>query len=267
MEVKTYFISADMEGVTDVTAWCETEKGGDGYGEAQVQMSREVAAACGAILEAGHKVVVRDGHESARNILHGLLPRGAKLMRGWACHPGSMMAGIGENYAGALYVGYHAPAGSDGSPLAHTMDKDVIRWARINGKPASEFTLNSMYAAQMGVPSIFISGDEAVCRLAEEEIPRIGTVAVKECRGNSTFNVHPEDALEQIRAGVAAALKREVPVREVPSELVLEVSFLRHQMLRAALAHPGIRQIDESVVRYVARSPKELNVVLGYMIG
>ena len=55
MEVKTYFISADMEGVTDVTAWCETEKGGDGYGEAQVQMSREVAAACGAILEAGDR--------------------------------------------------------------------------------------------------------------------------------------------------------------------------------------------------------------------
>ncbi len=267
MEAKTYFISADMEGVTDVTAWCETEKGEDGYGEAQIQMSREVAAACEAVLEAGCQVGVRDGHGSARNILHGLLPRGARLMRGWACHPGSMAAGISEKYAGALYVGYHAPAGSDGSPLAHTMDKNEIQWVRINGKLASEFTLNSMYAAQMGVPSIFISGDEAVCRLAKEEIPQIGTVAVKECRGNSTFNIHPEEALERIRAGVAAALEREVPVREVPSELVLEVSLLRHQTLRAALAHPGIQQVGESVVRYTARSPRELNVVLGYVIG
>ena len=44
MESKTYFISADLEGVTDVTAWCETEKGGDGYEAARMQMSREVAA-------------------------------------------------------------------------------------------------------------------------------------------------------------------------------------------------------------------------------
>ena len=28
---KIYFISADIEGVTDVTAWCETEPGGEGY--------------------------------------------------------------------------------------------------------------------------------------------------------------------------------------------------------------------------------------------
>ena len=68
MGKKKYFISADLEGICDVTAWCETEKGCDGYAQAQIQMSRETAAACEAILEAGHEVVVRDGHDSARNI-------------------------------------------------------------------------------------------------------------------------------------------------------------------------------------------------------
>ncbi|MCI8274154.1 MAG: M55 family metallopeptidase [Lachnospiraceae bacterium] len=266
MEQRTYFISADLEGAADVTAWCETEKGGDGYEEARLQMSREAAAACEAVLAAGYQVVVRDGHESARNILHGLLPRGAKLMRGWACHPGSMMAGISEKYAGALYVGYHSPAGTDGSPLAHTMDRNEIRWVKINGKLASEFTLNSMYAAQMGVPSVFISGDETICRLAGEEVPQIQTVAVKECRGNSTFNLHPEEACDKIRAGVAEALKRQAPVRELPAEFVLEVSLVRHQTLRAALANPGISQIDTDTVRYTARSPRELNTVLSYIM-
>ena len=45
MDKKTYFISADLEGVTDVTAWCETEKGKDGYEAASTQMTKEVAAA------------------------------------------------------------------------------------------------------------------------------------------------------------------------------------------------------------------------------
>ena len=118
MEKKKYFISADIEGCTDVTAWHECEVGGTGYGDACRQMSLEVAAACEAILEAGHEVVVRDGHGSAKNIIHSMLPRGTKLMRGWACHPGSMMAGLDNSYAGVLYIGYHAPAGSNGSQLS-----------------------------------------------------------------------------------------------------------------------------------------------------
>ena len=29
---KTFFISADIEGITDVTFWSETEEGQEGYG-------------------------------------------------------------------------------------------------------------------------------------------------------------------------------------------------------------------------------------------
>ena len=266
MEKKKYFISVDLEGITDVTAWCETEKGEDGYERACLQMSNEAAAACRAVLEAGYDAVVRDGHESARNIRHELLPRGVKLMRGWACHPGSMMAGIDSSYAGAIYIGYHAPGGSDGSPLAHTMNYKVVRFVKINGRLASEFTLNSLYAAEQKVPSIFISGDAAICRLAGEEIPGIRTVAVKECRGNSTFNLHPEDACSMIQEEVARALEKEIAVRTVAPELKLEVSLTSHQAVRKALMHPLIRQIDDSTVCYTAHSPRELNAILNYII-
>ena len=267
MEKKKYFISVDLEGVTDVTAWCETEKGQDGYERACLQMSNEAAAACRAVLEAGYDAVVRDGHDSARNLRHELLPRGVKLMRGWACHPGSMMAGIDGSYAGAIYIGYHAPGGSNGSPLAHTMNYKVIRSVKINGKLASEFTMNSLYAAEQGVPSVFISGDASICTLAEEEVPGIGTVAVKECRGNSTFNLHPEDACSMIREEVAKALRKEVAVRRVDPELELEVSLTSHQAVRKALMHPLIRQTGDSTVCYKAHSPRELNAILDYIIG
>ena len=261
-----YFISADLEGVTDVTDWCETLHGGEDYEIARRQMTREVTAACEAILETGHQVVVRDGHDNARNILHEMLPAGVRLMRGWACHPGSMMAGADGKYAGALYIGYHAPAGTNGSPLAHTINKNRVSMLKINGAIASEFTLNSMYAAQMGIPSILISGDETICRLAEEEIPRIVTAPVKECRGNSTFNMHPADACALIKKQTEEALKHPAPIRILPEELVLEISLTSHQAVRSALAHPAIRQTDETTVRYVAHSPGEVNVVLDYVL-
>ena len=265
-----YFISADLEGITDVTAWCETEPGGQGYEEARAQMTREVAAACEAILDAGHQAVVRDG--CARNLLHDKLPRGVRLMRGWACHPGSMMAGLDGGYAGALFIGYHAPAGTDGSPLAHTINKDVIRCLKVNGRVASEFTLNSLYAAQQGVSSIFLSGDETICRLAAEEIPGLTTVAVKECRGNSTFNLHPDDACEAIRAGVAAALTRPLPVRAVPETLTVEAALTGHQAARRAqaltsLARSPFTRTAVDAVSYTAHSPTELNEALEEIIG
>ena len=266
MNQKTYFISVDIEGITDVTDWSETLMDGRDYEKARLQMNREVAAACEAILEAGHQAVVRDGHDCARNILHEMLPRGIKLMRGWACHPGSMMAGVDEKYAGALYIGYHSPAGTDGSPLAHTINKAKFNWIKINGKIASEFTLNSMYAAQMGVPSLFLSGDQTICRLASEEIPQITTVAVKECRGNSTFNLHPADACDLIKSEVAKALAQPAPIRTLPEELVLEACLTSHQAVRSALAHPAISQIDESTIRYTAHSPKEVNTIIDYLL-
>ena len=267
MDKKTYFISADLEGVTDVTAWCETEKGKDGYEAASTQMTKEVAAACEAILEAGHEVVVRDGHETARNIIHDMLPYGVRLMRGWACHPGSMLAGISDRYAGALYIGYHSPAGSDESPLAHTMNYDKLVSLEINGRLASEFTLNSLYAAEKGVPSIFISGDAGICRRAKEEIPGIVTMATKECKGTSTFNLHPRESLDLIKAAVAEALKAPAPIRDIPESLELIVKLKKHEIARAALCYPGVRRISEDTVAYTAHSPAEVNVMFGAILG
>ena len=65
MEQKRYFISVDIEGITDVTFWSETEEGKQGYDAACEQMTRETAAACRAVLASGAVPVVRDGHGGA----------------------------------------------------------------------------------------------------------------------------------------------------------------------------------------------------------
>ena len=69
-----YFISADLEGIADVTSWCETEPGGQGYEEARVQMTREVAAALTrplpvrAVPETLTVEAVLTGHQAARRV-------------------------------------------------------------------------------------------------------------------------------------------------------------------------------------------------------
>ena len=64
------FLSADMEGTCGIVAWPETERSTPmDYAPYQKQMSREVAAACRGALSAGAEdVLVKDAHDSARNI-------------------------------------------------------------------------------------------------------------------------------------------------------------------------------------------------------
>ena len=265
---KRYFISADIEGITDVTFWSETETGQAGYDAACEQMTRETAAACRAVLAAGGLPVVRDGHGGACNIRHMDLPEGTELMRGWACHPGSMMAGLDSTFSGVIYIGYHAPAGSDGSPLAHTSEYEKIRWAKVNGKLASEFTMNSLYAASLGVPSLFLSGDEAICRMAEEELPGLATVAVKRCKGNSTWNIHPKTAEKAIEETVARQLAAGAPpVPKVPETLVLDLCLPTHQAVRSARQLPGVELVSSEVVRYTAKTVKELKIACELITG
>ena len=101
------FISSDIEGTCGIAAWSETEPGrpdGD-YAYFKQQMSREVAAACrGALAAGGERILVKDAHDSARNIDPSVLPEEVQINRGWACDVYSMMSGIQHGVWGAAVL-------------------------------------------------------------------------------------------------------------------------------------------------------------------
>ena len=82
--IKKLFVSADIEGTAGITRWEETENGHPRYAYFQDQMSREVAAACRGALSAGaEEVLVKDAHDSARNIDPAGLPWGRDARKFW----------------------------------------------------------------------------------------------------------------------------------------------------------------------------------------
>lgn len=259
------YISADIEGVTGVTQWEETEYGGKDYDRARRQMSLEAAAACEAILEAGHSVVVRDAHMDACNILPELLPEGVCLLRGWMCHPSSMMSGIDESFDAAMYIGYHSPAFTDTSPLAHTTNLKRYNYIKINDRIASEFTINSLWADLCHVPSVYLSGDEGVCVLAKEEYPGIVTTAVKKGIGDGTWNLHPAEAIRQIRSDVTLALNSVHPLRDPSENYVLEIQYKSHTDARSASWYPGVTQIDAHTIRFESKNFYDVRVAMSFI--
>ena len=73
------YLNADIEGTCGIADWAETERATmDDYRPFAAQMTAEVAAACeGAVAAGAEEIVVKDAHDSARNLDGSRLPRPA----------------------------------------------------------------------------------------------------------------------------------------------------------------------------------------------
>lgn len=235
------YISADIEGITGIAHWNETEKTKPDYALFQQQMTREVKAACESAYEAGaDDVWVKDAHDTGRNIDPMELPKGVRLIRGWSGHPASMIQELDGTFDALMFIGYHSAAGSGGSPLSHTMNTTLAELC-INGKAVAEFHLHAWLAAYYHVPTVFIAGDEGVCSAAQREIPEIRTVATQKGIGNSSISIHPEETIDKIKEQVSDALKniKGIPVIKLPPEFKVDISYQNHHAAYRKSFYPG----------------------------
>jgi D-amino peptidase len=248
-------ISADIEGITGTTVWDETEKKHPDYAEFREQMTAEVAAACEGALNAGaSEILVKDAHDSARNLIPERLPREARLSRGWSGHPYLMVDGLDFSYGALMMIGYHSRAGSGANPLSHTMTGSVTQ-VKINGRLADEFTINAYTAALERVPVAFVSGDAGLCADAASLVPGVTTVAVKQGVGHATINIHPHLAVEQIRAGVQKALQGDL-LRcrlALPDHFQVEMHYKEHTKAYGVSFFPGASLKDDLTVQFDAQ--------------
>ncbi|MFV0414560.1 MAG: M55 family metallopeptidase [Oscillospiraceae bacterium] len=256
------FISSDIEGTCGITHWDETDydRGGRWYDYFREQMSREVAAACEGALAAGAKdILVKDAHDSARNIIPTLLPRPVHITRGWSGHPYVMVDGLAKEFDALAFTGYHSPAYCGGNPLSHTMATNLDKVV-INGQLASEFTIHSYIAAMLGVPVVFLSGDETLCGQAKELVSGITTVAVNRGKGNSATSMHPLEAQEKIREGMQKALSGNLEACKVklPAYFTTEVTYKEHPRAYRCGQFPGARMADDKTIVFESANYEDI---------
>ena len=247
------YISADIEGVAGVTHWDETLKSKpDEYRAFREQMTREVVAACEGALNAGAaEILLKDAHDTGRNILTDRLPEEVKIIRGWSGHPFSMVQELDDTFYAVLLIGYHSRAGSDANPLAHSLS-GKIDYININGIFASEFLLHTYAAALVDVPVVFVSGDEGLCWDVSAVNERIQTLAVNSGVGNSTISMHPHTAVARIKNGVEAALKSNVVLCKLtlPEYFEMEIRYKQHHHAYRASHYPGAMRVGTDVVAF-----------------
>jgi len=238
------FISADIEGTAGILSWDEAERTHADHKEFRELMTAEVLAACeGARAAGATEIVIKDAHDSGRNLILDRLPAYARIVRGWSGHPDAMMFGIDESFDAALYTGYHSKAGVEDNPLAHTSTLRISR-LMLNGEVASEFTLNALCAARYGVPSAFLSGDEGICADARALVPGLATVETLKGVGAATISFVPAAARAAIREGVEKALRDEAQwaVPRIPERIEIVIEFSNPVDAYRASWYPGVRR-------------------------
>ncbi len=262
------YISADIEGVAGIAHWDEATKNHPDYPEFRELMTNEVIAACDGALAAGAtEILVKDAHDSGRNILAARLPERARIVRGWSGHPQSMVQELDESFDAVLLVGYHSKAGAEGNPLAHTLALKVARMT-LNGALVSEFLLQTYAAARHGVPVVFVSGDRGLCADVTALNPAIRTEAVSEGIGRSSVSIAPALAVRRIREGATAALRGDRAACRVglPESFVLDVTYGNPVDAYKAAWYPGARHVGEQTVRLETRDYFEVMRALKFIV-
>jgi D-amino peptidase len=257
------YISIDMEGVAGVVHEDQTDpiqaRHAGEYNRFRRLMTNEANAAIAGAMEAGATgVAVNDSHWLMRNLLIEELHPTVELVSGSPKRL-SMVEGIDLGFDAAMFIGYHARAGTQHAIIDHTYTSRVYE-ARINGQAAGELALNAAMAGVYGVPVVLVSGDQALAAEARALLgDSIETVVVKEAVGRfAARSVTPIVACERIRAGATAALRRKHQPFTVEAPIRLEVDFVVSQMADMAELVPGSTRVGGRTVSYTGDDYREV---------
>ena len=109
----------------------------------------------------------------------------------------------------------------------------------------SEFLLNSCTAASLGVPVIFIAGDQAICGSAKKLVPDLSAVITKKGTGGSTYCLSSEKVIEELRAKTKEALQNiDRCHMSLPESFEYTVSYKDWKKAYQMSFFPGMESVD-----------------------
>lgn len=255
------YISVDMEGVAGVVTADQLIPGGFEYERFRRFMTDEaVAAVRGAQAAGATEVVVSDSHGNGESLMIELFPKDVHLVRSWPRH-GEMMAGLDSTFAAALFVGYHASTTNPQGVRAHTISSAHFTRVALNGTPVTEAELNAAYAGAIGVPVVFISGDDVAIKEVTGRLGAMESVVTKKSLGfHSAESLTPAAASEKIYQGALAAVAHRDQRKPyvVSTPVTLDISFKNYTSAEILAYLHSVQRTDAHSIRFVGKDMAEI---------
>jgi len=256
--MKKVYISADIEGISDIVTGISTMRGGHDFGVARKRFANEINAVVRACFDFGcSDVTICEGHADMENlIIEDLDPR-IRLISG-SMRNSLQMEGIEMGYDAYISFG-HAGAGLNiDGVLNHCYNGRKIYNLRLNGQTMNtETVINATIAGHYGIPLIAVIGDSAVCREVSEFIPNCEGIAVKEgISRHCAISYHPQACEKMIYDGVTKALEKANNVKplNIGELITLEIDYKETSMADSACLVPGVERVSGRTIRYTGEA-------------
>jgi D-amino peptidase len=255
-----HFLLTDLEGPAGVWLWRQTREEGPAKERAMHLLTQEVAAVTEGILQADSEaeVLVWDGHGSGGLIYEELhqrllyVPGQVPLLR-------ALQRGVDALY----FVGQHAMAGTPEAPLCHTNSSLSVAAYRLNGTPVGEFGCRAALAGELGIPTVFLSGDDKAVAEARALVPAIVAVVTKEGLGiQAAIHLSHAESCRRLERGARQAAEQvgAIAPYRVPGPYVLHVDALVGHEVDGYLAR-GARRQDTRTAVFEAPRLQDLPVI------
>lgn len=247
--VKLY-IMTDLEGAAGVNRWVQTREGETIEKAAAMRLlTHEVNAAVQGILDAepNADIVVWDGHGSGGLVFDELHPRARVVRHGQGMGAPHCLDG---SFDALFFIGQHAMAGTPSAPLCHTYSSRTVEHYMLNGMLVGEIGCLTAMAGALGVPAVFLSGDDKACAEAKALVPDMVTVATKVGLGlELALHLSAEASRQAIRVGAsqAAGLIGRIPSLKMtgPFELLIRV---KEGCSIETYLNAGMERVDQQTV-------------------
>jgi D-amino peptidase len=167
-----------------------------------------------------------------------------------------------------MFIGYHAATTSTSGVRAHTISSALLTRIALNGTPMSEAGINAAIAAEIGVPVVLITGDDAIVNESRERFGTIDGAIVKRAIGfHSAAVLTPEAAQSSIREHARAAVGRRSEMRpyRIAAPITLEISFKNYRPVELLGYLPNVKRVDSHTVRFVARDMREVSQFIEFV--
>ena len=261
------FISVDMEGIGGIGTAEMTRSNGKDYQLGRKLMTAEVNAVVSAIIKFNNdaQILVNDSHGDMQNLIHQELDPKVVYIQGNK-KPYGMVQGLDESYDAAIFIGYHARAGTAKGFLAHT-GSGAVKGLWLNNREVGEGGLNTYFSGEMNVPIILAAGDDVFTKqfgnLVDCELvatKNAVTAQVAKLKHGTIVERELFDATT--RALKTIKNKRPIKLKN-PVEIKLKFSTPTHAEILQAI--PGMEWVDGYTVKYKANNMVEAYALIRLM--
>lgn len=256
-----FYIVTDIEGVEGVTLPIQTEAGNPMYEKARRLLTKEVNIAVKTLKDSGaEEIIVLDGHgaNQAYNLVYEELIEGAKYIMGspWT----NYLPMLTSNFDGLIIIGAHAMAGTKGAVLDHTMSSRSWRCAYINNIPVGEIGIAAFYASALGVPLIFVSGDDKASLEARQLVNDVETGITKYGLTRTSAIMLPPDEVERnIKEGLKRAIEKAKSIKplSLESPVSFKIEFLLSEHAQRYWNREDVMLLDSRTVVFKGKDARE----------